>query len=145
MMQLKSKGRSVRVKSTSRQFSQNQVTQEMVQLKSNHQEGSSAIVWSATRLYSWSQFIWFSCILLKQKYKLNYKKEGKSTQKQPNCKKRCSPCKKGSMKKVVKSKVAAQKWLWWSDNGKNFNYISDNLFCLFQLGIGTKIHLKCCY
>jgi len=24
-------------------------------------------------------------------------------------------------KKVVKSKVAAQKWLWWSDNGKNFN------------------------
>ena len=26
--------------------------------------------------------------------------------------------KKGSMKKVVKSKVAAQKWLWWSDNGK---------------------------
>ena len=35
-----------------------------------------------------------------------------STQKQPNCKKRCGPCKKGSMKKVVKSKVAAQKWLW---------------------------------
>jgi len=29
--------------------------------------------------------------------------------------------KKGSLKKVVKSKVAAQKWLWWSDNGKNFN------------------------
>ena len=25
-----------------------------------------------------------------------------------------------SMKKVVKSKVAAQKWLWWSDNGKIF-------------------------
>ena len=25
------------------------------------------------------------------------------------------------MKKVVKSKVAAQKWLWWSDNGKIFN------------------------
>jgi len=23
--------------------------------------------------------------------------------------------------KVVKSKVAAQKWLWWSDNGKNLN------------------------
>jgi len=23
--------------------------------------------------------------------------------------------------KVVKSKVAAQKWLWWSDNGKTFN------------------------
>jgi len=47
-----------------------------------------------------------------------------STQKQPNCKKRCCPCKKGSMKKVVKSKVAAQKWLWWSDDGKNFNNIS---------------------
>ena len=41
-----------------------------------------------------------------------------STQNQPNCKKRCGPC---SMKKVVKSKVAAQKWLWWSDNGKIFN------------------------
>ena len=23
--------------------------------------------------------------------------------------------------KVVKSKVVAQKWLWWSDDGKNFN------------------------
>jgi len=44
-----------------------------------------------------------------------------STQKQPNCKKRCGPCKKGCMKKVVKSKVVTQKWLWWSDNGKNFN------------------------
>ena len=29
--------------------------------------------------------------------------------------------KKSSMKKVVKSKVVAQKWLWWSDNGKIFN------------------------
>ena len=25
---------------------------------------------------------------------------------------------KGSMKKVVKLKVVAQKWLWWSDNSK---------------------------
>ena len=25
------------------------------------------------------------------------------------------------MQKAVKSKVAAQKWLWWSDNGKKFN------------------------
>jgi len=25
------------------------------------------------------------------------------------------------MKKVMNSKVAAQKWLWWSDNGKIFN------------------------
>ena len=48
-------------------------------------------------------------------------KEVKSTQKQPNCKKRYGPCKKGSMKKVVKSKVAAQKWLWLSDNGKIVN------------------------
>ena len=23
------------------------------------------------------------------------------------------------MKKVVKSKMAAQKWLWWSDNGRD--------------------------
>ena len=26
-----------------------------------------------------------------------------------------------SMKKVVKSKVVAQKWLWWSDNSKISN------------------------
>jgi len=59
----------------------------------------------------------------------------KSTQKQP--KKRCGPCKKG---KVVKSKVAAQKWLWWSDNGKNFNNknfnnnISGEFWCRFPVG-----------
>jgi len=35
----------------------------------------------------------------------------KSTQKQPNCKKGAAHAKKDSMKKVVKSKVAAQKWL----------------------------------
>jgi len=29
--------------------------------------------------------------------------------------------KKQHEKKVGKSKVAAQKWLWWSDNGKIFN------------------------
>ena len=29
--------------------------------------------------------------------------------------------KRSSMKKVVKSKVAAQKWMCWADNGKNFN------------------------
>ena len=54
----------------------------------------------------------------------SYKKNNcihQSTQKQTNCKKKCGLCKKGSMKKVVKSKVAAQKWLWWSDNGKIFN------------------------
>jgi len=28
---------------------------------------------------------------------------------------------KSRMKKVVKSKVAAQKWLWWFDYGKIFN------------------------
>ena len=43
-----------------------------------------------------------------------------TTQKQPNCKKRRGPCKK-QHEKVVKSKVAAQEWLWWSNNGKNFN------------------------
>ena len=36
-------------------------------------------------------------------------------------KKGAAHAKKDSMKKVVKSKVAAQKWLWWSDNGKIFN------------------------
>ena len=50
--------------------------------------------------------------------------------KQPNCTKRCSPYKKGSMKKVVKSKVAAQKWLWWSDNGKFFNNNNSGEFVL---------------
>jgi len=42
------------------------------------------------------------------------------------------------MKKVMKSKVAAQKWLWWSDNGKIFiTTIQVNLCCLLQLGIVT--------
>jgi len=35
----------------------------------------------------------------------------KSTQKKPNCKKGVAHAKKDSMKKVVKPKVAAQKWL----------------------------------
>jgi len=38
------------------------------------------------------------------------------------------------MKKVVKSKVAAQKWLWWSDNGKNFNNNSGEFWCRFPVG-----------
>ena len=54
----------------------------------------------------------------------------KSTQKQPNCKKSCGPCKKGSMKKVVKSKKAAQKWLWWFDNGRIFNNNNSGEFVL---------------
>ena len=67
-----------------------------------------------------------------------------STQKQPNCKKRCGRCKKGSMKKVVKSNMAAQKWLWWSDNDKIFNKNNSGEFVLPpQLGIGTKVHLNC--
>ena len=36
-------------------------------------------------------------------------------------KKGAAHAKKGSMKKFVKSKVAAQKWLSWSDNGKIFS------------------------
>jgi len=44
-------------------------------------------------------------------YQIKLQKEVKSMQKQPSCKKRCGPCKKDSMKKVVKSKVVAQKWL----------------------------------
>ena len=31
------------------------------------------------------------------------------------------------MKKVVKSKVAAQKWLWWSDDGKILQF---GCFCV---------------
>ena len=41
--------------------------------------------------------------------------------KQPSWKKGSAHVKKGNMRKVVKSKVAAQKWLWWSVNGKIFN------------------------
>jgi len=45
--------------------------------------------------------------------------------------------KKSSMKKVVKSKVAAQKWLWWSDNGKIFNSNNSSEFwCQFPVGGG---------
>jgi len=66
-------------------------------------------------------------------------------QKQPNCKKGVVYAKKGSMNKV-KSKVAAQKWLWWSDNGKIFNSNNSGKFVLaLPLGIGTKIRLNCCY
>jgi len=34
------------------------------------------------------------------------------------------------MKKVVKSKVAAQNWLWWSDNGKIFSSNNSGKFVL---------------
>jgi len=37
---------------------------------------------------------------------------------------------KNSMKKVVKSKMAAWKWLWWSDNGKIFNNYNSGNFVL---------------
>ena len=44
------------------------------------------------------------------------------------------------MKKVVKLKVAAQKWLWWSDNVKNFNNkILGEFWCRFPVG-GGKIN-----
>jgi len=38
--------------------------------------------------------------------------------------------KKAEWKKVVKSKVAAQKWLWWSDNGKIINSNNSGEFVL---------------
>ena len=41
---------------------------------------------------------------------LNLEKDMKSTQKQPSCKKGAAP-KKAIVKKGVKSKVAAKKWL----------------------------------
>jgi len=53
-------------------------------------------------------------------------------------KKDAAHAKKGSMKKVVKSKVAAQKWLWWSDNGKIFNSNNSSEFwCRFPAGGGN--------
>jgi len=45
-------------------------------------------------------------------------------------KKGLAHAKKGSMKKIVKSKVAAQKWLRWSDNGKIFNNKNSGEFVL---------------
>jgi len=42
------------------------------------------------------------------------------------------------MKKVVKLKVSAQKWQWWSDNGKIFNKNNSGEFwCQFSVGGGT--------
>ena len=52
-------------------------------------------------------------------------------------KKRCGPC---SMKKVVKSKVAAQKWNLYDINSGELI-----LCCLLQPEISTKILLNCCY
>jgi len=49
--------------------------------------------------------------------------------------------KKSSMKKVVKSKVVTQKWLWWSDNGKIFNNNNSGKF----VSPNSKIHLSYCY
>jgi len=43
-------------------------------------------------------------------------------------------------KQVVKAKVVAQKWLWWSDDGKIFN---NNNSGEFELAI--QICLTCCY
>jgi len=44
-------------------------------------------------------------------YQVKLQKEVKSTQKQPSRKKSVAHAKNDSMKKVVKSKVGAQKWL----------------------------------
>ena len=42
-----------------------------------------------------------------------------------------------SMTKVVKSKVVAQNWLWWSDNGKISEFGANSE--------ATQIRLNCCY
>ena len=42
---------------------------------------------------------------------MQIQKEVKSNQKQPSCKKRSAALEKAIMKKDVKSKVAAKKWL----------------------------------
>ena len=44
---------------------------------------------------------------------------------------------KGIMKKIVKSKVAAQKWLWWPDNGKKFNNNNSGEFWYRSTGDNT--------
>jgi len=42
------------------------------------------------------------------------------------------------MKKVVKSNVVAQKWLWWSNDGKIFNNNNFSEFwCRFPVGGGS--------
>jgi len=45
------------------------------------------------------------------RYQVKLQKEVKSTQKQPSCKKGATHAKKRQHEKVVKSKVAAQKWM----------------------------------
>jgi len=69
-----------------------------------------------------------------------------STQKQPNCKKKVQPM----QKKAAWKKLWNQRWLPRSGCGglimaKIIITFQANLCCLLQLGIGTKIHLKCCY
>ena len=48
--------------------------------------------------------------------------------------------------KLVKSKVAAQKWMWWTYNGKFLiTTIQVNFGADSQLEEATQIHLNCCY
>ena len=48
--------------------------------------------------------------------------------------------------KLVKSKVAAQKWMWWTYNGKFLiTTIQVNFGADSQLEKATQIHLKCCF
>jgi len=49
------------------------------------------------------------------------------------------------LKKVVKSKMAAQEWLWWSDNGKILIKTQVNFGADSQLEEATQIHLNCCH
>ena len=52
-----------------------------------------------------------------QHYAQNYKKKWNVIQKQSSCKKSAAP-KKAIVKKDVKSKVVAKKWLWLYVNSK---------------------------
>jgi len=52
---------------------------------------------------------------------MQLQKEVKSNPKQPSCKKSVWPKKKAIVKKDMKCKVAAKKWLWWLANGKIYN------------------------
>ena len=60
-------------------------------------------------------------------------------------KKGAAHAKKGSMKKVMKSKAAAQKWLWWSDNGKSFIATIIYIYIYISVDFTSFCNLTCIF
>ena len=87
-------------------YSNRKVTAQTPQLEPSHPVDSSARVKSPSR-----QFKSFCSPIVKTKIQVKPQKHVIEIQKQPNCKKKVWPCSKWPMKKAVKSKGAAKKWL----------------------------------